>query len=58
MEMDWHWAGGETINMSNKSGQYKAPGGAGLWGDSAEIDGQKYQYFPTSTHAGILIKRG
>ena len=58
MEMDWHWAGGETINMSNKSGQYKAPGGAGLWGDSAEINGQKYQYFPTSTHGGILIKRG
>lgn len=58
MEMDWHWAGGETINMSNKSGQYKTVGGAGLWGDSAEIDGQKYQYFPTTANAGILIKRG
>lgn len=58
MEMDWHWAGGEVINMSNKSGQYKTSGGAGLWADSAEIGGDKYQYFPTSAYAGILIKRG
>jgi hypothetical protein len=54
---DWASLGGNMINMSEKAGIYRGPGGAGFWGDSAEIDGNKYQYFPISSMASIVIRR-
>lgn len=54
---DWHGHGGEIIDMSAKAGIYNSIGGAGLWGDSAEVNGQKYQYFPTSATFGLMVRR-
>ena len=54
---DWHPFGGETVDMSAKAGIYNSIGGAGLWGDSAEVNGQKYQYFPTRQTFGLMIRR-
>lgn len=55
--MDWATMGGNIIDMSKKAGVYFAPGGAGFWGDSAEVDGTKYQYFPISAHGAFAIRR-
>ena len=54
---DWHPFGGELVDMSAKAGVYNSVGGAGLWGDSAEVNGQKYQYFPTKANFGLMIRR-
>lgn len=55
--MDWSPMGGNICDMSKKAGVYWAPGGAGFWGDSADIDGSKYQYFPISAHGAWVIRR-
>ena len=54
---DWHPFGGELVNMSQKSGIYHSIGAAGFWGDSADIGGTKYQYFPFSANHSWVIKR-
>ena len=55
--MDWATMGGNICDMSKKAGVYYAPGGAGFWGDSADIDGVKYQYFPISANGAFVIRR-
>ena len=55
--MDWATMGGNICDMSKKAGVYYAPGGAGFWGDSADIDGVKYQYFPISAYGAFVIRR-
>ena len=54
---DWHPFGGEVIDMSAKAGMYNSIGGAGLWGDSAEVNGDKYQYFPMRDTFALMIRR-
>ena len=55
--MDFHSLGGDEINMSDKAGIYKTIGNAGFFGDSANIGGQIYQYFPLTSVGAMMIRR-
>lgn len=55
--MDFAPIGGDEINMSEKSGIYHTVGNAGFFGDSADIGGVKYQYFPLSALNAMMIRR-
>jgi hypothetical protein len=55
--MDFHSLGGDEINMSDKSGIYRTVANAGFFGDSANIGGQTYQYFPLSSVNAMMIRR-
>lgn len=54
---DWAPLGGNEVNMSEKAGIYFTCGNAGFFGDSADIDGVKYQYFPLSDVQAIMVRR-
>ena len=55
--MDFHSLGGDEINMSDKSGIYRTVANAGFFGDSANIAGITYQYFPLSSVNAMMIRR-
>ena len=55
--MDFSAIGGDEINMSEKAGIYHTIGNAGFFGDSADINGVKYQYFPLSELNAIMVRR-
>ena len=55
--MDFHSLGGDEINMSDKSGIYRTVANAGFFGDSANIGGITYQYFPLSSVNAMMIRR-
>ena len=55
--MDFHSLGGDEINMSQKAGVYKTIANAGFFGDSANIGGITYQYFPLSSVNAMMIRR-
>ena len=57
MHYDWYGFGGNEINMSDKPGFYHTVTGAGFWGDSADIDGKKFQYFPLSAYVAVMLER-
>ena len=54
---DFHSLGGDEVNMSSKAGIYTTVANAGFFGDSATIDGVKYQYFPLSSTNAMMIRR-
>jgi len=57
IRMDYTTISGNEINMSEKAGIYSTLGNAGFWGDSADINGTTYQYFPLNSNGALFIRR-